>query len=235
MNFSSKKRLLSAIFALIFTFSAFAQTDSKSNFGNFRKEIDLHFPVLRTQYDYGASLLFKKQLGESTQKKWARKNAVRASVGYGFEKHNNSFTSTFKDSVTIDNYIGQQKTVTGHVGFEKQYRKNRFEHWWALDGGVRIFNSKGTSIQKIKDGNTQLPDKISPQTIKGVAIGLTPIWGFRYFLSPRISAGFEISFPYEINKSTLKYTSNNINREYTRLIGELGATAPRFLFIGYHF
>lgn len=231
----SKKRLVWIGFILISSVLRAQTADQKPVFIGLKNEIDLHFPILGISYNYGASLLYKRQIGRSVQKKWLRRAAFRVSVGAGVDHYDSNFSHNFRDSLITDLSKGTERTQTGHLGFEAQFKKGRFEHWWAIDAGVRRFNSSGTHTSKIVDGSTPLPDRVTDWKDSGFGLGLSPIWGFRFFLSPRFSMGMEFIFPIEGEFTKFNSTTNGTVVRSNDFIWAAGYKPPRFLFIGYHF
>lgn len=168
-----------------------------------------------------------------------RKGAYRAQLYLG-----GGFSQTSKDSVRFNNNSGSVNyyfpksnnsfSIGAGIGYEWQRQMGRFQLFYGYDVFARYstFFDSGT----IRNGRTA-PDATST-SYHSFSVGVSPLAGVKYFVSPQFSISFESSYSIGYYRSSSSFTGpmyGMFNRDYEEQGISYGLTPLSAINATFHF
>lgn len=211
-NFRSSIIRSSIIIIILFSFfSSFAQNEEKKQQYNIHKnEVGIDFQNLFSGV-LGASVIYKKRIGEKKFISLDEKKALRISLGGRGELPLTDRLDVLNDTLSPLNFTDLlREGFQFHclVGLEWQKQRNRVQYFYGLETGFRYFKYKrlvGWSWNSISGYTFRFNDEVNQ------SIPLIGFFGVKYFLSKEFSISIETNL--QVNYQHEKIDRTLINRQ----------------------
>ncbi len=240
-----KKLLL--LLMLLFPAFVRAQTDTTANESPIEENTAL---IKRYKYDVSTNLLYliNKSDGASL---FLRNNLVKAKKkGYGTRKVAYRFrigaSSQLSNTIKYDtvnryyyNYpyssgLPTSIAIFGSAGYEWQHQYQRFQIFYGYDvtAGFNHYQIRDNSVYNNSNGTYVFADRQQ----KSFSLGVSPLFGIKYFIHSRISISGEAHIGLNYNRYREKFQISGLSAERRHFNSfNIGTSPLAFLNLSYHF